>query len=296
MAVTNAVGALYAARLEANFMKASRWRALVDDHSVEVPYGNELVINRDNTTYSIADYTVGTNLGTPGRIDLEAANLELNQQKAINIYIDDIETRQVRPTVVNEVTRRIGQEMAQTVDGHLRGQAIAGIGSDRILTKIKGGATLNDIKDTPVPGIGDDMVSRMTDASELAEDLYWPESGRVCVMSPKMKRAIIDYLLRNKFTFSGNINDSAYQNFAIANTLGWRPVVDPAIPKTGADAFRSFFLLVGEGLAYAEQYSRSETIRDPEKFGDILRRLMVYGAVRAHPDKVFTVPVTAEAR
>ena len=125
------------------------------------------------------------------------------------------------------------------------------------------------------------------------QTLYWPEGGRVMVVPVKVKRALVDYLMTQKFTFSGNLNDSAYSNFAIAATFGFMPVVDPTIPTTGDDAFRMYFCLRNNGLAYAAQIDSQETIRAEKRFGDILRRLMLYGAVRSHPDKIITVPVTA---
>lgn len=295
MAVTNAVGALYAARFEQNFYDMSRWVGLTVNHSSETPYGDELVVNRDATNVTVQDYTAGTDLTVETRFDTGAVTLALNQRKYYNIYVDDTESAQVRPSIVNEATLNAAAKMATEVDAYIRGQAIVGLGADRMLTDIKAGATFDDIKDTPTEAVRNAIVDRITDAAELADELYWPESGRVMVISTKVKRAIIDYLLTNKFTFSGNINDSTYQNFAIANTLGFMPVVDPTIPKTGNDAFRLYFMLRNNGLGYAQQLSVQETIRAEKRFGDNLRRLMMYGAARTHPDKLLTVKVDPSA-
>ena len=199
----------------------------------------------------------------------------------------------MRPSIANETALNAAAKVAGEVDSHIRTQAIDSLGANRILTAIAAGSNFDNIRNVPNAAVRTSIVESIVNAAELADDLYWPEGGRVMVVPVKVKRALVDYLMTQKFTFSGNLNDSAYSNFAIAATFGFMPVVDPTIPKTGDDAFRMYFCLRNNGIAYASQIDSQETIRAEKRFGDNLRRLMLYGAVRSHPDKVITVPVTA---
>ena len=294
MAVTPAVGALYAARFERNFYNRSKWRSLVEDHSSEVPHGDSLVINRDNTTVTVKNYSDASDMDAGERVDILGATISLDQDKYIRMYVDDKESRQVRPSIVNAVSLEAASQFATTFDSYIATQAIASIPASRVLPVFKVGASFNNIKDTPTEAVQNSIVASLSNAAELADELDWPEVGRTVVMSVKWKRALVDYLIRKNINFVSSMQtDAAFQNFAIAQTFGWMPVVDNKIAKTGANAFRAYYVLRGEGIAYAEQYSRQEILRHPDRMGDNIRRRIIYGAVRAHPDKVFTQAVSA---
>ena len=293
MPVTNAVGALYAAQFEFNFKRQAVWRNVVEDHSMEVPYGSSLVINRDATDYdaAIADYVVGTDYAAPTRVDTGAATLELNQRKSIPVYIDDTESAQVRPSLIDSTTFEAGRALALQVNDYIRTQATDGLPAGQQLTQINVGANYANIQSTASQTA---YADRMLDAGELADEQGWPPELRVAIVAPAIKRGLVQYAVDKGMPLvAAQTLDRAVVDAALLRLFGWNILVDAGIPKSTDAAYRMHFLTAGMGVAYAEQFTRSEVIRDPDRYGDILRRLVVYGAERTSGNKLIMCNISA---
>ena len=50
--------------------------------------------------------------------------------------------------------------------------------------------------------------------------------------------------------------------------------------------------LTSDAITYAEQITKTETLRDKDEIGDFVRCLMVYGGKVANPDCIVTSKVT----
>lgn len=293
MAVTNAVGALFAARLEANYKRRAVWRGVSEDHSAETPFGNALSINRDATDYSSAvqDYTPGTAIPNQTRVDTGRGLLSLDKDKVLNLYVDDKESVQVRPSLVDSVTFEVARELALQVNDDIRAAAGDGLTGDSKLDDISVGSAYANVANATG---GELYFASMRDATIRADELGWPEMGRVLVCHPAVKGAFNASLYDKGIPFTSvATGDRSIVDAQVMKLFGWEILVDPGIPKTGTDGYRLHFLTRGMGLAFAEQYNRAEILRAQDKVGDIIRRVITYGAKRTSGDKVMIADVKA---
>ena len=208
--------------------------------------------------------------------------LEVNQQKYIGFLVDDIQEVQSNVDLVNGYTNRMSVAFANTKDAYIHGLATAGAGTK-----------LHD-----------------TSAITLTKDNVWAE---VCTLEEKLaeKNAItkngLDYNGKRPALvvtpkFRSILEQSS--NF-FANAFGEKVLRTGQIGRIGAfDVFLStniktvtsgsstksqtIVALTSDAIMFADQITKTETLRDVKQIGDYVRSLMVYGGVVANPNCIVT--------
>ena len=207
--------------------------------------------------------------------------LEVNQQKYIGFLVDDIQDVQSNVDLVNGYTNRMSVAFANTKDAYIHGLATAGAGTK-----------LHD-----------------TSAITLTKDNVWAE---VCTLEEKLaeKNAItkngLDYNgKRPALVVTPKFRSILEQcsNF-FANGFGEKVLRTGQIGRIGAfDVFLStniktvtvstaksqtIVALTSDAIMFADQITKTETLRDVKQIGDYVRSLMVYGGVVANPNCIVT--------
>ena len=208
--------------------------------------------------------------------------LEVDQQKYIGFLVDDIQEVQSNVDLVNGYTNRMSVAFANTKDAYIHGLATAGAGTK-----------LHD-----------------TSAITLTKDNVWAE---VCTLEEKLaeKNAItkngLDYNGKRPALvvtpkFRSILEQSS--NF-FANAFGEKVLRTGQIGRIGAfDVFLStniktvtsgsstksqtIVAITSDAIMFADQITKTETLRDVKQIGDYVRSLMVYGGVVANPNCIVT--------
>jgi len=215
--------------------------------------------------------------------------LVVDQNKYIGFLVDDIKEVQANVDLVNGYTNRMGIAFSNVKDAYIHGLAVAGAG-----TKLHTDSAL-----------------------ELTKDNVWAE---VCKLQEKLarKNAItkngLDYagkrpalvitpefqgiLLQCSNFFANAFGDKTLRTGQVGHIGAFDVFLDTNIQTdaTGTGASKAYsqtiVALTSDAITYAEQITKTETLRDKDQFGDYVRSLMVYGGKVANADCIVTSKIT----
>lgn len=207
--------------------------------------------------------------------------LIVDQIKVIPFKVGDIQQVWSNLNLVEQYTDRIAVAGAETKDAYLHGLAIAGAS-----TKLH-----ND------------------SAAALTKDTVWAE---ICKMQSVLKRknalkgAGVDYSgKRPALVISPEVEGILLQaDQYFSNAFGNEVLRKGQIGHIGlfdvfvntvngeAEGEQVMVALTSDAITYAEQITKTETLRDKDEIGDFVRCLMVYGGKVANPDCIVTSKVT----
>ena len=206
--------------------------------------------------------------------------LIIDQIKVIPFKVGDIQKVWSNLDLVNQYTDRAAVAGAETKDPFLHGLAIAG------------------------------AATKLNDSSALA---LTPENvwAQICKMQAVLKRknalkGNVDYAgKRPALVISPEVEgviNQAPQYFANAfgnevlrkGQIGHIGLFDVFVNTVNGDAGgeHTIVALTSDAITYAEQITKTETLRDKDEIGDFVRSLMVYGGKVANPDCIVTNKVT----
>lgn len=221
----------------------------------DVTRGNQVhIINA--TTPTIVDYA-----GAGRTITAEALNdtevlLNIDQEKAFSVNVDDVDRVQA------------SSEFAPWVDS--AGRALAEDAESYVLTEMLAGAT--DINGGGSPVVVDTADEAKTAIREIRKSMALgkvPSSGRYVVVNPDMA----DLLIQGLDDSSVAGTDSELRNGVIGRLYGFIVVESPLL-SSGTPAAVGYHEAM---FAFVNQVQSLETLRNPQKFSDIVRGLNVYG-------------------
>ena len=204
----------------------------------------------------------------------------IDQIKIIPFKVGDIQELWSNLDLVNQYTDRAAVAGAETKDAFLHGLAVAGAA-----TKLNNGAAL-----------------------ALTPDNVW---AQICKMQAVLKRknalkGNVDYAgKRPALVISPEVEgviNQAPQYFANAfgnevlrkGQIGHIGLFDVFVNTVNGEATgdHTMVALTSDAITYAEQITKTETLRDKDEIGDFVRSLMVYGGKVANPDCIVTNKVT----
>ena len=246
--------------------------------------------------------------------------LDLDQEKTWAFRIDDLDQLQTRPDLMQRNVGRAMRAMGRTINDRIRGSFISSSSSTKransAATPVYAAIALananiyeTEVSKTGAARAGSDLngvdldnlfnrthddyfklaqafITMMMRAKEHADENYWPEERRYCMMGPQAKNRIIEYITDQKPNLgAGMVIDEAFVNGnAPGKIFGFEGIVDPGIPALrAADAAndkhgRMYFGLKNDGLAFAAQVQKVEALRLQTHFADAMRGLYVYGS------------------
>lgn len=271
--------------------------------SLETPYRHSLVYANENiadtrfqpmlrnTGDTVVINTIGAaKIKTHDRTkDLEyddvettAVKLVMDQEKYYGFRVNDVDTVQAAGGFKSDATAEHGNAMAAEVD-----QAIAATLAKDAGKKL-GNTAVFDGADFYTPDDGQttawDILRSI--ASQL-DTVSAPTSSRWVVVGPKFGSALLA--------------DRRVTNAAVAGTdRVARNGLLSDLPQLGLSIYQSNHAPVTAGretiiggvrgaLAFATQLQEIEALRDPDRFGDLVRGLQVFGAKVIRPSGLVTV-------
>lgn len=220
---------------------------------------------------NIFDYTKNTDFeNSVQELSDSVKTLVINQAKAFNFMIDDIDRAQTNPKLMDLAVKNAAMALANTADQYIFSLC------SKAGTSIEASASV------------DNILSLIIDArTKLLENNAGDPGDIVVEVSP----AIGALILKSKINTSNT--DTALESGCIGYVAGCKVyvsnnvVVEESVHKCMARTKRA--------IAFAEQLSEMDAYRPEKRFADAVKGLHLYGAQVIYPSEMVRLDLTVAA-
>ena len=219
---------------------------------------------------SIFNYTKNTDLPAPTALNDNVRELVINQAKAFNFQIDDIDRAQSKPDLMNAAIRNAADALASFADSYVYSMC-ENVSSENIVEI----------------GESDDLIEAIIDSiasmksNGVCEDIILEVSPEVAAKIYKAKLGMI------------SDNNALLENGCVGSIAGCKIFVSSNIYKdsAGMATYYKCLLRTKRAVAYAEQLSEIEAYRPENRFADAVKGLHLYGAKIVYPNEIKVLSV-----
>lgn len=289
--IDNFIPTIWSARILVALQKAlvyAQANIVNRDYEGEIKdVGNTVLINSIGDP-TIFDYTKNTDMPGPETLTGSQKQLTIDQAKAFNFQVDDVDKIQQRPAVMDTALARAAYRLADVADQFLASKLYQAATINTI------GTDLNPIV-APTPTSGSSgAYEQLVDLGTKLDENNVPTDGRWVVVPPwyhgvlvKDQRfvsyAAIDVL------YNRQVGEAAGFSVLVSNNT---PTVAP--PGGAANTVTRNKVIAGHQMAgtYAEQVNQIEAFRPERRFGDAVKGLHLYGAGVVRPEALAVLTTT----
>jgi len=265
MAITNTLPQIWSARILA---KLEKNLVFAQPGVVNRDYEGDIRQDGDRVhIHSFNDLTIGTYVKNTTTISYEQltdtrVTLLIDQAKYFAFKVDDVDTAQMRPELIDAAADRAAYQLAEDADSYVAG--------------LYSGASTSSPDNTIETSqfTASNVYQKLVDLSVLMDQVNLPAEGRFVIVPPWVK----GLLLQNS-TFVTASKPDAVLNGQIGQIAGLNVLVSNNVKTTGSAPVVSH-MMAGHpsALAYAEQITNVEGLRLEGSFADAVRGLHLYGA------------------
>ena len=206
--------------------------------------------------------------------------LIVDQIKIIPFKVGDVQQVWSNLDLVDQYTDRIAVAGGETKDVHLHTVAVAGAG-----TKLYDSSALALTEDN-VWKLICQLQATLKRKNALKNGRDYSGKRPALVVSPEVE----GMLLQSKNYFANAFGDEVLRKGQIGH-IGLFDVFTNTVNGDGTGD-QTIVALTSDAITYAEQITKTETLRDKDEVGDFVRCLMVYGSKVVNPDCIVTAKVT----
>jgi hypothetical protein len=211
---------------------------------------------------TIGSYTKNSTTITYEQLTDTRVTLLIDQAKYFAFKVDDIDTAQMRPELIDAASDRAAYQLAEDADSYVAS----------LYSGASTSAPDNTIETSQFTSTN--VYQKFVDLSVLMDQVNLPAEGRYVVVPPWVK----GLLLQNS-TFVTAAQPSAVLNGSIGQIAGLNILVSNNVKTTGTSPVVSHMMAGhASALAYAEQIVNVEGLRLEGSFADAVRGLHLYGA------------------
>ncbi len=216
---------------------------------------------------NVFDYTKDTDMTAPQALSDSTRSLLIDQAKAFNFQIDDIDRAQCTPKLMNEAMRIAANALANTADTY-----VYSLYSDAGTTITEDATTTSNV----IGHIIDARTTLFTKNVSDADDI-------VIEVSPQ----IASLILKAKMDLSTD-NREALEKGCIGSIGGCRIFVSNNIASAEVSDVTYYKCLARtkRAIAFAEQLSEISAYRPEKRFADAVKGLHLYGAKIVYSDEL----------
>lgn len=216
---------------------------------------------------NVFDYTKDTDMSAPQALSDTLRTLVIDQAKAFNFQIDDIDRAQCTPKLMNEAMKVASAALANTADRYVYSLYPAA------------GTTITE-EDTTTSNIIGHLIDARTalytkDVSDFS-DIVIEVSPQIAALILKAK---IDLSTDNREQLEcGCIGSIGGCKIYVSNNI--------ATQTAGQVAYYKCLARTKRAIAFAEQISEISAYRPEKRFADAVKGLHLYGAKVVYPDEL----------
>jgi hypothetical protein len=218
--------------------------------------GNKVNI-RAVPAVSVADYT-----GSLSYADVTSSTIELNIDKAKSyaFKVDDILREQADIDFMNEASKDAAQNMKIAIE-------------QDVFANVAAGSSLTDVNATPSNITTSNVLGFILEAGENLDVNNIPEEDRFMIINPAVASVLKQSELRQAYLTGDSV--SPLRNGFIGMVDRFRMYVSNNLSTTAGVS--SGLYGHPKAIAYASQFTNTESVRLESSFGDGVRGLAVYG-------------------
>jgi len=218
--------------------------------------GNKVNI-RAVPAVSVADYT-----GSLSYADVTSSTIELNIDKAKSyaFKVDDILREQADIDFMNEASKDAAQNMKIAIE-------------QDVFANVAAGSSLTDVNATPSNVTTSNVLGFILEAGQNLDENNIPEEDRFMIINPAVASVLKQSELRQAYLTGDSV--SPLRNGFIGMVDRFRMYVSNNL-STSAGVSSGLYGHP-KAIAYASQFTNTESVRLESSFGDGVRGLAVYG-------------------
>ena len=218
--------------------------------------GNKVNI-RAVPAVSVADYT-----GSLSYADVTSSTIELNIDKAKSyaFKVDDILREQADIDFMNEASKDAAQNMKIAIE-------------QDVFANVAAGSSLTDVNSTPSNVTTSNVLGFILEAGQNLDENNIPEEDRFMIINPAVASVLKQSELRQAYLTGDSV--SPLRNGFIGMVDRFRMYVSNNL-STSAGVSSGLYGHP-KAIAYASQFTNTESVRLESSFGDGVRGLAVYG-------------------
>mgnify|MGYP000964479551 FL=1 len=269
MAIENFIPEVWSANIIEQFHNGTILASIVNrSYEGDAKSGNKIHIP-GVVDVKVKDYKAGVSGKRTTAADEVAStgvDLLIDQEKAFDFFVDDIDEAQSNADVMGAYTRSAAAALVEDAEAYLAGMLAAGG------TRISGAKAVTDWGSAYAALV---TIRKALNAKKV------PSAGRYAIVSPSFEEQLLSDA--SKLTSFQGVGDSAaIREGTVGRLIGMQVITDPYLPDTKPTAIG----LIADGFVYASQIERTESLRADNKFADRVRGLHVYGGKVIRPAAV----------
>lgn len=270
---------LWSSKLVTKFYDATVLSAISNtDYEGEITQYGDKVIIRTVPDITIYDYEKGKDL-TYDTPESPSTELVIDKGKHFSFTCDDVDAYQSDLELMGKWSNDASEQMKIAVDTDVLGDIYGSVAAENTgatAGKISGNINLG-AAGAPLSITKDNILDYIVDLGTVLDEQSVPEDSRFLVL-PAWACGLIKKSELKDASIAGD-GTSIMRNGRLGMidrfTL-YRSNLLSYTDETGSNAFH----MIGghkSGLTFASQMTKMETLRNPNRFGDLMRGLNVYG-------------------
>jgi N4-gp56 family major capsid protein len=265
MAITQMLPQIWSARILAKLEKNlvfAQPGVVNRDYEGDIRADGDRVHIHSFNDLTVSSYTKNSTTISYENLTDSRVTLLIDQSKYFAFSVDDIDTAQIRPELIDAAADRAAYQLAEVADSYIAG----------LYSGASTSAPDNTIETSQFTSTN--VYQKLVELSVAMDAVNLPAGGRFIVVPPWVK----GLLLQNS-SFVTAAKPDAVLNGEIGQIAGIRILVSNNVKTTGTSPVVSH-MMAGHpsALAYAEQIVDLEGLRLESSFSDAVRGLHLYGA------------------
>jgi hypothetical protein len=290
------IPALWSGQLNAKFFAASTFAAVANTNwEGEISSMGDKVIIQNPPSISINDYQVGMTLSYEVP-EPDSIELAIDQGKYFGFQLNDVLAYQADYDLMNIFSDDAGQQLKVQIDTNCwAGTFDQGAAANKGATAgVITGAYDLGTDAAPITLTKDNILTTILAMASVMDEQNVPEEGRFLVITPRERYLLMQSSLAQAY-YTGD-SASPLRNGKLGMIDRFQLYVSNLLPTGAADedweggsdagtaARHAVIAGHSSALTFANQVNKTETLRNPNDFGDVVRGLTVFGRKVVKPE------------
>jgi len=279
MSVSSFIPTIWAASILRGFEKASVFTSCLSrDYAGELQNMGDTVKVPKLNPVAVRDYQKGHPI-TYDEVTGSTQDIVIDQSKYWALKCEDIDQLQAAPNFLDGATKNAAYALRDTIDSYSAEVLTAGAG-----TKLYTGTPYN-VGPPTATGADDKTINLFTTLAQKLDELNVPRSGRFCVIPPYVVKALSLSIIK-----AGIPNTAPISEGFITRIAGFDVFMSNNL-VTDSEDNASIIAGIAQAGTHIVQITKTESLRDQNQFGDLVRGLALYKTAVLMPQAVITALV-----